>query len=42
MDDQALSQRLGAAARMRVTREFLPPRHLLQYAELIEDCLLAA
>jgi trehalose synthase len=42
LDDQALSDRLGAAARTRVMRDFLPPRHLLQYAELIEDCLLAA
>jgi trehalose synthase len=42
LDDQALSERLGSAARKRVIKEFLPPRHLLQYAGLIEDCLSPA
>jgi trehalose synthase len=39
LDDDDLSERLGKAARMRVIKEFLPPRHLLQYADLIEGCL---
>ena len=39
LDDHDLADRLGKAARMRVTKEFLPPRHLLQYADLIEGCL---
>jgi trehalose synthase len=37
--DDALAERLGAAARSRVINDFLPPRHLLQYASLIERCL---
>ena len=37
--DEALAERLGTAARSRVINEFLPPRHLLRYAELIERCL---
>ena len=39
LDDHDLADRLGKAGRMRVTKEFLPPRHLLQYADLIERCL---
>jgi trehalose synthase len=42
IDDKALAERLGTAARTRVVNEFLPTRHLLQYAELIERCLRAA
>jgi trehalose synthase len=36
LQDSALAERLGAAARARVLREFLPSRHLMQYAALIE------
>jgi trehalose synthase len=39
LDDDDLSERLAKAARIRVTKDFLPPRHLLQYADLIEKCL---
>jgi trehalose synthase len=39
LNDQGLASRLGAAARNKVVRHFLPPRHLLQYAELIEECV---
>jgi trehalose synthase len=42
LSNDILSARLGKAARTRVTNEFLPPRHLLQYADLIEHCLPAA
>jgi len=42
LEDDGLSERLGAAARRRVINDFLPPRHLLQYASLIEQCLSAA
>jgi trehalose synthase len=40
--DDTLAERLGAAAKQRVTKDFLPPRHLLQYATLIEENLPAA
>jgi trehalose synthase len=33
------AERLGANARRRVTSHFLPDRHLLQYAELLEHVL---
>ena len=36
LQNETLSKRLGTAARARVTRDFLPPRHLLEYAALIE------
>jgi trehalose synthase len=39
LNDPGLSRRLGTAGRARVVSEFLPTRHLLQYAELIENCL---
>jgi trehalose synthase len=39
LNDRDLSRRLGTAGRVRVVNEFLPTRHLLQYAELIENCL---
>jgi trehalose synthase len=39
LNDEVLAERLGSAARTRVLAEFLPTRHLLQYAELIERCL---
>jgi trehalose synthase len=39
LNDQGLASRLGTAARNKVVRRFLPPRHLLQYAELIEECV---
>ena len=42
LSDHALAERLGNAARARVTQEFLPTRHLLQYADLIESSLSAA
>jgi trehalose synthase len=42
LDDGALSSRLGSAARDRVVEQFLPTRHLLQYAELIGRCLDSA
>jgi len=42
LDDHDLADRLGQAGRERVTKQFLPPRHLLQYADLIEACLPAA
>ncbi len=35
----ALAERLGAAARERARHNFLPDRHLLQYAELILDTM---
>jgi trehalose synthase len=34
--DRALAERLGAAARCRVIDEYLPLRHLAQYAQLLE------
>jgi trehalose synthase len=39
LQDDALSLQLGTAARTRVIRDFLPPRHLLEYAALIEGGL---
>jgi trehalose synthase len=42
LNDEVLAGRLGSAARTRVLAEFLPTRHLLQYAELIERCLPGA
>jgi trehalose synthase len=39
LNDRGLARRLGTAGRARVVNEFLPTRHLLQYAELIENCL---
>lgn len=39
IDDPALSQRLGAAARLRVQRDFLGTRHLLQYLDLLAGLL---
>jgi trehalose synthase len=39
LQDDALAERLGSAARVKVINDFLPTRHLLQYAGLIEDCL---
>lgn len=41
LNDHVLAERLGSAARKKVLHQFLPPRHLLQYAELIEKCLAA-
>jgi trehalose synthase len=40
--DQGLAERLGSAAKTRVLSDFLPPRHLLQYASLLENCLQAS
>jgi trehalose synthase len=34
LDDEALAERLGAAARQRVQRDFLGDRHLIQYVTL--------
>ncbi|HEY7268427.1 MAG TPA: glycosyltransferase [Dehalococcoidia bacterium] len=42
LSDDDLSRRLGGAARQRVVSEFLPTRHLLQYADLIDRGLAAA
>jgi trehalose synthase len=39
LNDPELASRLGTAAREKVRENFLPPRHLLQYADLIEGCL---
>jgi trehalose synthase len=39
LNDEVWAARLGSAARTRVLAEFLPTRHLLQYAELIERSL---
>jgi trehalose synthase len=36
LDDDALAARLGAAARERVRDQFLEPRHLRQWVNLIE------
>jgi trehalose synthase len=41
LEDEALAERLGAAARARVLNQFLPSRHLMQYAALIEHLLTA-
>ncbi len=35
LSDRALAAELGAAARTRVQRAFLPDRHLVQYATLV-------
>jgi trehalose synthase len=40
LTDDELRERLGGAARERVRERFLPVRHLLQYADLIERVLL--
>jgi trehalose synthase len=37
--DRALAQRLGAAARERVRTDFLEPRHLGQWVDVIERAL---
>jgi trehalose synthase len=42
LHDPVLSSRLGAAARLRVVHDFLPTRHLLQYADLLEQGLARA
>jgi trehalose synthase len=42
LNDSALAERLGNAARAKVLHEFLPPRHLSQYGDLIEQCLSRA
>jgi trehalose synthase len=42
LEDSDLASRLGSAAQAKVTRDFLPTRHLLQYAELIEEGLARA
>jgi trehalose synthase len=39
LGDPALAARLGAAARRRVTARFLPDRHLLDWAKLLEDLI---
>lgn len=39
LDDDALAQRLGAAAGMRVRDQYLGDRHLIQYAELFGELL---
>src|SRR5690606_34147732 len=39
LQDPNLAARLGDAAHEKVRRHFLPPRHLLQYADLLESCL---
>ena len=40
--DADLASRLGNAARAKVTTDFLPTRHLLQYADLIDEGLARA
>jgi glycosyltransferase involved in cell wall biosynthesis len=42
LNDQPYAERLGSAARNKVIKEYLPPRHLLEYAALIERYLPAA
>jgi trehalose synthase len=42
LKDEADAERLGAAARARVRREFLAPRLLMQQAELVERLLRSA
>jgi trehalose synthase len=42
LKDEALAEKLGTAARTRVVNDYLPPRHLLQYAALLDRCLPAA
>jgi trehalose synthase len=37
LDDRQFAERLGANARDRVTHEYLGVRHLIQYAELLEQ-----
>jgi len=39
LQDETMARELGAAARRRVGRHFLAPRHLMQQAELITDVL---
>jgi len=39
LDDAELSERLGVEAQKRVRKEFLGPRSLMQYAELIEKLI---
>jgi trehalose synthase len=40
--DPDFAIRLGSAARAKVIEDFLPTRHLLQYAELIDEGLARA
>ncbi len=42
LENPERAESLGAAARERVREEFLPVRHLVQYAQLIERCMEAA
>jgi trehalose synthase len=39
LNDETLAARLGNSARSRAISDYLPPRHLLQYADLIERYL---
>jgi trehalose synthase len=41
LEDQALADAIGRAAREEVRDSFLAPRHLLQYVDLLERLLSA-
>ena len=36
LEDEELAQQMGRAAHEKVREEFLAPRHLLQYVELVQ------